>query len=156
MIAHVGDDLTMQVKLKNLALCIIDEISIVGVSTFGKICSALKNIKQSTDNWGGVSILAVDNFFPTSSSWSINFLSTLLKYAFLVILPLYYGTVFSVIIFLRSCMREIEFATSLNFIRMNVLEKRSPEDVLIQFRKNYIYHVMGMIILEIIPESVYL
>ena len=42
---------TMQVKLKNLALCVIDEISMVSTSTFGKICSALKKIKQSTDDW---------------------------------------------------------------------------------------------------------
>ena len=54
---------TMQVKLKNLALCVIDEISMVGTSTFGKICSALKKIKQLTDDWGGVSILAVGDFF---------------------------------------------------------------------------------------------
>ena len=54
---------TMQVKLKNLALCVIDEISMVGTSTFGKICAALKKIKQSTDDWGGVSILAFGDFF---------------------------------------------------------------------------------------------
>ena len=54
---------TMQVKLKNLALCVIDEISMVGTATFGKIFSALKKIKQSTDDWGGVLILAVGDFF---------------------------------------------------------------------------------------------
>ena len=53
----------MQVRLKNLTLYVIDEISMVGTSTFGKICSALKKIKQSTDDWGGVSILAVGDFF---------------------------------------------------------------------------------------------
>ena len=54
---------TMQVKVKNLALCVIDEISMVGTSTFGKIYSALKKIKQLTDDWGRVSILAVGDFF---------------------------------------------------------------------------------------------
>ena len=38
----------------------------VGISTFGKICSILKKIKQSTDDWGGVSILAVGDFFQLS------------------------------------------------------------------------------------------
>ena len=53
----------MQLKLGNLALCVIDEISMVGTSTFNRICQALKKIKQSTNDWGGVSILAVGDFY---------------------------------------------------------------------------------------------
>ena len=62
---------TMQIELKSLTLCVIDEISMVGISTFGKICSALKKIKQSSDDWGGVSILAVGDFFQLPC-WSIS------------------------------------------------------------------------------------
>ena len=43
---------TMKMKLANLALCVIDEISMVGGSTSAKISETLKRIKQNTDDWG--------------------------------------------------------------------------------------------------------
>ena len=52
----------MQLKLVNLALCVIDEISMVGTSTFNHICQTVKKIKQTTHDWGGVLILAVGDF----------------------------------------------------------------------------------------------
>ena len=54
---------TMHTKLANLMLCVIDEISMVGFSTFQKFCSTLKQIKQSFNDWGGVSILAVGDMY---------------------------------------------------------------------------------------------
>ena len=53
----------MQLKLANLALCVIDEISMVGVNTFNKIAASIRKIKQSSDDWGDVSILAVGDFY---------------------------------------------------------------------------------------------
>ena len=53
----------MQRKLNNIALCVIDEVSMVFLSTFNRICSALKKIKQSNDEWGGISVLAVGDFY---------------------------------------------------------------------------------------------
>ena len=35
----------------------------VGMSTFHHVCEALKEIKQSTDDWGGVAVLAVGDFY---------------------------------------------------------------------------------------------
>ena len=54
---------TMQLKLANLALCVIDEIRMVGGSTFAKISETLKMIKQNTDDWGGVAMLAIGDFY---------------------------------------------------------------------------------------------
>ena len=54
---------TMQMKLNNIALCVIDEVSMVGLSTFNHICSTLKKIKQSNDDWGGISVLEVGDFY---------------------------------------------------------------------------------------------
>ena len=53
----------MQIKLNNIALCVIDEVSMVGLSTFNHICSTLKKIKQSNDDWGGISVLAVGGLY---------------------------------------------------------------------------------------------
>ena len=53
----------MQIKLQNLALCVIDEISMVGAVTFQHVCDALKKIKQSTHDWGHVAILAAADFY---------------------------------------------------------------------------------------------
>ena len=46
----------------------------VGTSIFGKIyiCFALKKIKQSTDDWRGVLILAVGDFFQLPPSGSMS------------------------------------------------------------------------------------
>ena len=54
---------TMQMKLNGIALCVIDEVSMVGLSTFNHVCSTLKRIKQSNDDWGGISILAVGDLY---------------------------------------------------------------------------------------------
>ena len=54
---------TMQLKLQHLALCVIDEISMVGAVTFQCVCDALKKIKQSTHDWGHVAILAAGDFY---------------------------------------------------------------------------------------------
>ena len=53
----------MHMKLNNIALCVIDEVSMVGLSAFIHICSTLKKIKQSSDDWGGISVLAVDDLY---------------------------------------------------------------------------------------------
>ena len=53
----------MQLKLANLALCVIDEISVVGGSIFVKISETLKRIKQNTDDWGNVAVLAIGDFY---------------------------------------------------------------------------------------------
>ena len=127
---------TMQVKLKNLALCVIDEISMVGTSTFQKICSALKKIKQSTDDWGGVSILAVGDFFqlpPVGQCPVFKRTSTVRTPGDLA--PLLWDS------FLRHDLmdvmrqRDIQFSTALNYIRMNVPEKGSSEDKMLQSRE---------------------
>ena len=127
---------TMQIKLKNLALCVIDEISMVGISTFGKICSALKKIKQSTDDWGGVSILAVGDFFqlpPVGQSQLFRHPAKIRTPGDLA--PLLWDS------FLRHDLTEVmhqkdlEFATALNYIQMNVPEKGSPEDIMLQSRE---------------------
>ena len=54
---------TMQLKLGSLVLCIIDEISMVGTSTFNRVHETLKKIKQNPADWGGVAILAVGDFY---------------------------------------------------------------------------------------------
>ena len=53
----------MHIKLNNLALCIIDEISMVGSSTFKRISETLKKIKHNTNDWGEICILAVGDFY---------------------------------------------------------------------------------------------
>ena len=35
----------------------------VGLSTFNHVCSTLKKIKQSNDDWGDVSIIAVGDLY---------------------------------------------------------------------------------------------
>ena len=70
---HSNDDQTMSanweknsamhIKLNNLALCIIDEISMVGSSTFQRLSETLKKIKRNTNDWGGICILAVGDFY---------------------------------------------------------------------------------------------
>ena len=50
-------------KLNNIALCVMDEVSMVGLSTFNHICSTLKKMKQSNDDWGDISVLAVGDFY---------------------------------------------------------------------------------------------
>ena len=123
----------MQVKLKNLALCVIDEISMVGTSTFGKICSALKKIKQSTNDWGGVSILAVGDFFqlpPVGQCQVFKRSSNVHTPGDLA--PLLWDS------FLRHDLTEvmrqkdIQFSTALNNIRMNVPKEGSNEDKMLQ------------------------
>ena len=53
----------MHKKLNNLELCIIDEISMVGSSTFKCVSETLKKIKRNTNDWGGICILAVGDFY---------------------------------------------------------------------------------------------
>ena len=127
---------TMQVKLRNLALRIIDEISMVDISTFGKICSILKKIKQSTDDWGGVSILAVGDFFQLPPVGQSQLFKRPLKiHTPDDLAPLLWDS------FIRHDLnevmhqRDIKFATALNYIRMNVPDKGSPEDNILQSRE---------------------
>ena len=58
---------SMRLKLANLALCVIDEISMVDGSTFAKISETLKRIKQNTDDWGGVAMLGIGDFYQLTS-----------------------------------------------------------------------------------------
>ena len=70
---HSNDDQTMSadwekgsamhIKLNNLALCIIDEIGMVRSSTFKCVSETLKKIKCNTNDWGGICILAVGDFY---------------------------------------------------------------------------------------------
>ena len=53
----------IHIKLNNLALCIIDEISMVRSSTFKCVSETLKKIKRNTNDWGGICILAVGDFY---------------------------------------------------------------------------------------------
>ena len=55
---------TMQVKLEKLSLCVIDEISMFGLSTLRKISSTLSRIKGRWDiDWGGVCVLVVGDLY---------------------------------------------------------------------------------------------
>lgn len=61
----------MQNKLSKLELCIIDEISMVGQNKFNEISETLKKIKQCREPFGGVSILAVGDFYQLSPVFSV-------------------------------------------------------------------------------------
>ena len=54
---------TMHLKLKNVMLCVMDEISMVGSSRFNQICYTLKKTKQNSEDWGGICILAAGDFY---------------------------------------------------------------------------------------------
>ena len=119
----------MQVKLKNLTLCVIDEISMVGTSTFGKICSALKKIKQSTDDWGRVSILAVGDFFqlPPVGQCQV-FKRSLNVRTPGDLAPLLWDSFLHHDLTEVMRQKDVQFSTALNNIRMNVPEEGSYED----------------------------
>ena len=124
---------TMQVKLKNLALCVIDEISMVSTSTFGKIGSALKKIKQLTDDWGGVSILAVRDFFqlpPVAQCQVFKHSSNVRTPGDLA--PLLWDSFLCHDLTEVMRQKDIQFSTALNNIRMNVPEEGSNEDKMLQ------------------------
>jgi nucleoside-triphosphatase THEP1 len=53
---------TLRVKLKNLKLIIIDEISMMGISTFEKINRRLMQVFQSKKEFGGVSVITFGDF----------------------------------------------------------------------------------------------
>ena len=54
---------TMQIRLGQLGLCVIDEISMVGRDNFESVARKIAQIKQSNTDWADVSILAVGDFY---------------------------------------------------------------------------------------------
>ena len=66
-VVHWKKKSTLQMKLNNTALCVRDEVSMVCLSTFNCICSTLKKITQSNDDWGGISVLAVGDLYQLPS-----------------------------------------------------------------------------------------
>ena len=54
---------TMYLKLKNTVLCVMDEVSMIGGPPFSHVSDTFKKIKQNSDDWGGVAILAVGDFY---------------------------------------------------------------------------------------------
>ncbi|VDI78734.1 Hypothetical predicted protein [Mytilus galloprovincialis] len=69
---------TLRMKYRNLSLILIDEISMVGNKMFSLLERRLKKIKGSNCSFGGVSIIAIGDFFqlqPVFDSWIFNDLS---------------------------------------------------------------------------------
>ena len=107
---------TMQIKLKSLALCVIDEMSIVGISTFEKICLGLKKIKQSTDDWERVLILDVGDFLQLPIGQSQLFKCPAKVCTPDDLGPLLWDSFLHHDLTEVMCNRDLEFATVLNHI----------------------------------------
>ncbi|VDI35141.1 Hypothetical predicted protein [Mytilus galloprovincialis] len=113
---------TLRMKYRNLSLILIDEISMVGNKMFSLLERRLKKIKGSNCSFGGVSIIAIGDFFqlqPVFDSWIFNDLSKGLT----ALAPNYWKLLFS-FHELTEIMRQkddLEFALLLNRLRQNQL-----------------------------------
>ncbi|XP_052095177.1 uncharacterized protein LOC127730440 [Mytilus californianus] len=113
---------TFRTKYRNLSLILIDEISMVGNKMFSLLERRLKKIKGSNCSFGGVSIIAIGDFFqlqPVFDSWIFNDLSKGLT----ALAPNYWKLFFS-FHELTEIMRQkddLEFAQLLNRLRQNQL-----------------------------------
>ncbi|VDI56075.1 Hypothetical predicted protein [Mytilus galloprovincialis] len=113
---------TLRMKYRNLSLILIDEISMVGNKMFSLLERRLKKIKGSNCSFGGVSIIAIGDFFqlqPVFDSWIFNDLSKGLT----ALAPNYWKLLFS-FHELTEIMRQkddLEFAQLLNRLRQNQL-----------------------------------
>ncbi|XP_071138424.1 uncharacterized protein [Mytilus edulis] len=111
---------TLRMKYRNLSLILIDEISMVGNKMFSLLERRLKKIKGSNCSFGGVSIIAIGDFFqlqPVFDSWIFNDLSKGLT----ALAPNYWKLLFS-FHELTEIMRQkddLEFAQLLNRLRQN-------------------------------------
>ena len=66
---------TLRMKYRNLSMIIIDEISMVGNKMFCLLQTRLQRIKDNKQTFGGVSIIAVGDFFqlkPVFDGWIFN------------------------------------------------------------------------------------
>ena len=84
---------TMHLKLKNVMLCVIDEISMVGLPRFNQICDTLKKIKQNSEDWGGICILAAGDFYQLPPVGNLQFTCVHVKYFVQLTWPHSYGMI---------------------------------------------------------------
>ena len=140
---HSNDDQTMSanwekksamhIKLHNLALCIIDEISMVGSSTFKRVSETLKKIKCNTNDWGGICILAVGDFYqlPPIGQYPVYMQPTNIRAPGDLSPPLWNDFLVHE---LDEVMRQKnkDFAHALNKIRKAVPEKDSSVDFMLR------------------------
>ncbi|XP_063442198.1 uncharacterized protein LOC134722507 [Mytilus trossulus] len=113
---------TLRMKYRNLSLILIDEISMVGNKMFSLLERRLKKIKGSNCSFGGVSIIAIGDFFqlqPVFDSWIFNDLSKGLT----SLAPYYWKLLFSFhdITEIMRQKDDLEFAQLLNRLRQNQL-----------------------------------
>ena len=126
----------MQLKLGNVILLIIDEISMVGLSTFRHICETLKHVKQTRQEWGGICVLVVGDFYqlpPIGDSPVYRKPQRICKPEDMA--PLLWDEF--LVHELTQVMRQsdVEFATALNSIRRCPPEVGSYEDQMLQSRE---------------------
>ena len=133
--------LTMQLKLANLALCVIDEISMVGGSTFAKISETLKRIKQNTDDWGHVAVLAIGDFYqlpPVGQRPVYKRLKTI--HAPGDMAPLLWDDFCVHDLNEVMCQKDVDFAHALNRIHKGPPDAGSPDDLMLHSRELHISH----------------
>ena len=122
----------MHIKLNNLALCIIDEISMVGSATFKRVSETLKKIKCNTNDWGGICILAVGDFYqiPPIGQYPVYMQPTNIRAPGDLSPPLWNDFLVHE---LDEVMRQKnkDFAHALNKIHKAVPEKDSPADLML-------------------------
>ena len=124
---------TMQLKLNKIALIIIDEISMVGASTFGHVCEMLKKIKQKTIDWGGVAILAVGDFYqlPPVGQSPVYARPRHISSPGDLAPPLWDDFLTHELIEVMR-QKDVEFACALNRICKGAPERGSPDDLMLQ------------------------
>ena len=131
----------MHIKLNNLALCIIDEISMVGSPTFKHVSETLKKIKRNTNDWGGICMLAVGDFYqlPPIGQYPVYMEPTNITSPGDLSPPLWND-------FLIHELHEVirqknkDFAHAMNRIRKAVPEKDSPDDLMLHSCEMNILH----------------
>ena len=113
---------TLRMKYRNLSVVMIDEISMVGNKMFSLLDARLKKIKGSNQIFGGVSVIAIGDFFqlkPVFDGWIFQDLNKGIS----ALSPNLWKELFKVHE-LTQIMRQkddIEFAELLNRLRLNNL-----------------------------------
>ena len=143
---------TMQQKLANFALCVIDEKCMVGRSTFAKISETLKTIKQNTDDWGHGTKLVVGDFHqlpPVGQRPVYKQLKTIHAPGEMAELLWEDFCVHDLNEVMRQ--KDVDFAHALNRIRKGPFDAGSADDLMLYSGELHISHTDALYCIQLMP-----
>ena len=124
---------TIQLKLGKMAMCVIDEVSMVGSSMFQHVCTTLGKIKGRPDtNWGGICILAVGDLYQLlPNDQQPVYVNKKNKRMQTDLAPLLWDDFMFHELTQVMHQKDVEFAEVLNSIKQRQLEKDSGENTML-------------------------